>query len=248
VDVFSQTLPVRFGDVDKSDTMTAAAVFDLFQEAAIQHAELLGAGRDAMLAKGQGWVLSRISVLMETRPRFGQTVTVRSWPRGPHKLFAVRDYDIRDEAGKALVRGRSGWLVIDMEKRRPLRPDQVVADMPRNDNLNAFEGAADNTAPAALAVRKDLLPAGRREARYSDIDYNGHVNNARYIQWIQDITENAVLENARRMQIDINYLAEVKPGDAVELFMAPIEGSSGAFAYEGRRSGEAAFRAELRSL
>jgi acyl-ACP thioesterase len=256
VDIWEEKHSIRFGDVDRSDRLTLGATFDYLQEAAMSHAENLGVGRESMAKTGQVWILSRISVYLVRRPHFGEAVTIRSWPRGWEKLFAIRDYDIRDEAGEALVRGRSGWLILDMEKRRPLRVQQVVETLPPNEGINAFSAAAPG-----LEGRDDLNRVGERKALYSDIDYNGHLNNTRYIQWIQDITDPEILENAPSMRLDINYLSEVKPGESVELWtgvIPPAAGVSGpdypaglrtALAYEGRRPGseQPVFRAELRT-
>ncbi|MDR2103237.1 MAG: acyl-ACP thioesterase, partial [Treponema sp.] len=191
MNIWQETLTVDFGAVDRSDRLTLAATFDFFQEAAISHAENLGCGRDAMARNGQAWVLSRISVFLERRPKQGETITVRSWPRGWERLFAVRDYDIRDASDIPIVRGRSNWIILDIVKRRPLRPQMLMDKLPLNEGLDALPGGG-----GALEARDGLIKAGERRAAYSDIDYNGHVNNTRYIQWIQDITEPEILERA----------------------------------------------------
>jgi acyl-ACP thioesterase len=250
-----ETVPIRFGSVDRSDRLTLGAAFGFFQETAITHADDLGVGRDTLAEAGQGWILSRISVFMESRPRYGDTVTVESWPRGWEKLFALRDYDIRDVSGRPVIRGRSGWLILDIEKRRPLRVQQVMEKLPLNDGINAMSAPSPS-----LNSQENLVKVGERRAGYSDIDYYGHVNNARYIQWIQDIIEPEILDKADQLRLDINYLSEVLPGELVELWSAPVDGgrpsgSAGAdypghpsagFACEGRKQGQAVFRAELR--
>jgi acyl-ACP thioesterase len=248
MNIREERVSVPFGGVDKSDRLTMAAAFDFFQEAAINHAEALGVGREAMARMGQGWVLSRISVLMERRPRFGEIVTVRSWPRGWERLFAIRDYDIRDEADTLLVRGRSSWIILDIQKRRPLRPQAIMDTLPLNQGLDALPGGG-----GGLEARENLIAAGERRALYSDIDYNGHVNNTRYIQWIQDILEPEVLEQAGKLRLDINYLNEVKPGELTVLWTGPLDAAlndaGAARAIEGRRQtdGQPVFRAELRT-
>jgi acyl-ACP thioesterase len=257
MDIQAEKYPIPFDAIDTSDRLTAAATFDFFQEAAVNHAEHRGVGREALVKTGQVWVLSRISVQWDRRPKWREEVTVRSWPRGWEKLFALRDYDIRDAEDRPIVRGRSGWIVLDMEKRRPLRPQTVMANLPLNDGINALTGS-----PAAVETRPDFkrpsTRIGARKAAYSDIDYNGHVNNTRYIQWIQDTIEPGVLEAACQMRLDINYLSEVKFGETVELWSTPIDfaevsavagvfgAADWAYAFEGRRAGAAAFRAELR--
>ena len=258
VDIWRETVNVRFGDVDRSDRLTLGSIFSFFQEAAISHAADLGVGRNALARTGQAWILSRLSLFVERRPAFEETVRVSTWPRSWEKLFALRDYEIRDAVDKAVIRGRGGWLVLDIEKRKPLRVAPIIEKLPPNDGINAFPGS-----PAALDPKENLTKAGERTALYSDIDYIGHVNNARYIQWIQDATDADILTKADQLRLDINYLSQVMPGQTVELWTAPLKdaglpaGENAAdyplrpgpgFAYEGRRpdSEQAVFRAELR--
>jgi len=263
VDIWHEKVSVRFGDIDRSNRLTLGSIFSFFQEAAISHAADLGVGREALERTGQAWVLSRLSLFVGRRPVYGENVEVSSWPRKGEKLFAFRDYEIRDASGAAVVRGRGGWLVLDIEKRKPLRTEPVLALLPPNDGIDAFPAGF-----VSLGAGKNLAKMGERTARYSDIDYYGHMNNARYIQWIQDATNADILTGADQIRLDINYLSEVKPGETVELWTAPLEeaapgenasfsGDPGdyprrngpGFAYEGRRpaSEHAAFRAELRT-
>ena len=251
VSVWQETFPIRFAAIDRSNRLTLDAVFQFFQEVAISHAENLGVGREDMAKTKQSWILSRMSVLVTQRPRYCETITVRSWPRGGDKLFALRDYDIRNEAGVPVVQARSGWIVLDMEKRRPMRPNSVMDALPMNEGLNALESGN-----AGLAGRDNLQKSGERRALYTDIDYNGHVNNIRYIQWIEDTLDSKALEDAAKMRMDINYLNEVLPGSVTEIWYAPVSDDgtadfgrpNAAYAFEGRNAGnnQAMFRAELR--
>jgi acyl-ACP thioesterase len=244
--IWQESRNIRFGDIDHSDRLTLASVFDFFQEAAISHADNLGVGRDSLEKTGQVWILSRMSVQVDRRPAYGETITIRTWPRGGEKLFALREYDIRDASGRPLAGGSSAWLIIDIEKRRPLRPQAVMEALPLNEDRALPSGAV------GLAELKSPEKSAERRAAYSDLDYNGHVNNVRYVQWIQDALEPALFEKAECLRLDINYLNEVLPGELIELWRTPAEdaasGEGAAFAFEGRRpeGGQAAFRAELR--
>ncbi|MDR0497749.1 MAG: acyl-ACP thioesterase [Treponema sp.] len=266
-DIWRETAEVRFGSVDRSDRLTLWSVFNFFQEAAISSAENLGVGRDAMKNAGQVWLLSRLSLFIERRPAFGETIRISTWPRRWDKLFALRDYEIRDANDVPVVRGRGSWLALDIERRRPVRVQSIIETLPPNDGIDAF-----SMNPVSLDAREDLKKHSERNAAYSDIDYYGHVNNARYIQWIQDATDIDILSNADELRLDINYMSEVAPGETVEFWVSPLESffesgtnvsgvsgkdnprdypaTSGAcFAYEGRRpdAGQTVFRAELRT-
>jgi acyl-ACP thioesterase len=177
---------------------------------------------------------------------------VRTWPRGGEKLFAIRNYDICDKNNAATVAARSAWIIMDMEKRRPLRPQSIMENLPRNEGLDSFPPEAEVT--TSLAERGDLQLTAERKALYTDVDYNGHVNNVSYIKWIEDTLDPQLLEKADKMRFDINYLNEILAGEVTEILSAPISieiedaSCACAFAFEGRKkeSGQAAFRAELR--
>jgi len=263
MEIWREKVPIRFGSIDRSDRLTLWSIFNFFQEAAISHATELDVGRDAMASTGQAWILSRLSILAERRPRYGEIVQVSTWPRRWEKLFAMRDYEIRDAEDRAVVRGRGAWLVLDVEKRRPLRAQNIMEKLPHNDGIDALAPNEPGSSSAALNSRENLLKCGSRTALYSDIDNFGHVNNARYIQWIQDITAMDVLTNAEQIRFSINYLSEVLPVETVDFWMGPLEDANDentgksdypkqagpGFAYEGRRpdSNIAVFRAELRT-
>jgi acyl-ACP thioesterase len=262
-DIWHETVTVRFGNIDQSDRLTLCSVFSFFQEAAICHAAALGVGREDFARTGQVWIISRLSLFVKRRPGYGEILKVNTWPRGREKLFAYRDYEIRDEKDQAVVRGRAAWLVLDVEKRRPVRLEAFLESLPSNAGLDAFPAG-----PAALGQKEGLIKNLERTAQYSDIDYFGHMNNARYIQWIQDASSIDILTNADQIRLDINYLSEVMPGEIMEIWAAPINdagqeapgcpadypGKPGpGFSYEGRKPGsnntefKTAFRAELRT-
>jgi acyl-ACP thioesterase len=234
-------------DVDASKRLTMAGAFNYFQESAGAHAENMGVGRLVLMKAGQAWILSRMSVCIRRRPVWGDRVRVRTWPRGTQKLFAIRDYELSGETGDILAQGRSAWLVVDTAKLKPLRPQSLTTGIPLNEGMDALADGAQSLEP-----RSDAAMLTDRRAAYSDMDYNGHVNNARYVQWIQDALPAAEIEGAESMRLDINFLSELKYGNRVDLFGAPINGQGyHGYSIEGRSEGNgridaAAFRAELR--
>jgi acyl-ACP thioesterase len=248
--VWTESCLVRFGAVDRSDSMTLNSIFNFFQEAAISHAEKLGVGREAMARTNQVWLLSRMSVQVDRRPTYGETVTVRTWPRGAERLFTRRDYDILGADGQAAVRASSSWIIVDINKRRPMRPQFIVDTMPSNEGLDALPAAA-----LSLEENSSLQKCREHPALYTDVDANGHVNNISYIRWIEDAINPELLEQAKQMRLDINYLNEVLRNEITGIWVAPIETTPAAgetsppaqaFAFEGRKENHAAFRAELR--
>lgn len=219
---YEETFKACAWDVDGAGKLTMAAAYNYCQEIAGNHADRLGVGEDFMKANGIVWILSRMSAVLEARPARGASIRVRTWPRGTDRLFAIRDYELEDEAGSIVGRGRSAWLIVDAATFRPRRPEAFTAGLPTNEGLEALPDGA-----LPLAAGEGLEHAAGRAVAYSDIDYNGHMNNARYVQWIQDVIPPETLNSAARIRLDLNYLAEMKPGSSAGIFLKTGDGLAG---------------------
>ncbi len=250
--IFDERFKVCTWDVDRADRLTLAAAFNYFQDAAGHHASDLGVGTEYMREHGQVWILSRMSARIDYRPGWGARLRARTWPRGTDRLFAVRDYELWDEAGTRIGVGRSAWLIVDAATFRPRRPEELAAGLPSNDGLEALPGGGQ-----AIRQSEGLSPVASRAVAYSDLDYNGHMNNARYVQWIQDALDPDELAAAPSLRLDINYLSEMLPGEAGDIYakeLGPSDGWAKGYTVEGRPAGslsagsadaKARFRAEL---
>jgi len=124
-----------------------------------------------------------------------------------------------------------------------MRPQAIVDTMPLNEGLDALPAAA-----VSLIENPSLQKCHEHPALYTDVDANGHVNNISYIRWIEDAINPELLEQAKQMSLDINYMNEVLRNEITGIWAAPIETTppAHAFAFEGRKENQTAFRAELR--
>ncbi len=183
-------------------------VLEEMMETAGRHAEKLGVGVRDLHARGLTWVLARLHVRITEVPAAGQPVHIATWPAGRHRLFAVRDFQLRGAAGNELLRATSAWALMNLETRRPARLDP---------HLPVFSGH-----PARM-VEDDFAPlpppypqAGRHSYRAvaGDIDINDHVNNTVYLDWAL----RSAPESARRRKprsLEAAFMGEARLGDAV---------------------------------
>ena len=91
------------------------------------------------------------------------------------------------------------------------------------------------------------MPVFDKPIWLSDLDTNGHVNNAQYIKWITDCFSEEQSRNCRITSLHINYLEETLLGDTVGLFKIPLDISAGEYFLEGvnRTKGTKVFQAHL---
>jgi acyl-ACP thioesterase len=218
---------VAFGDVDRDNVLTLQGVFKLLQEAAIAHANQYDTGTDAMVTRGESWVLKRMAVAIDRYPRYTEPLRVETWSTGIRGSKGSRDFRVYAGDGSPIVRGSSLWLYISVRARSVVRvPAEIAARFPsRQDEVFcpdlqdlAFE-APDPGAAVACPI----------SLRYSDVDANDHVNNTAYLDLVQ--TALARLGRpARPRDVRIKYGRGI-PGDArkVEVRLGPAGDGPTAF-------------------
>jgi medium-chain acyl-[acyl-carrier-protein] hydrolase len=210
--VWSEPLKVRSYDVDLNRRATGASLCRHFLEAAWNHAEALGVGFSHLASQGKFWVLSRLRLEARRYPTWGSVATLRTWPRPPTALFAMRDFELLDDAGTVIVAGSSAWLVLDEVSKRPQRVTRLLADV------------GSLSSRTALARDPEKLPDGdaweghsSATVRYTDIDVNGHVGSSRYIGWMLDAYPLEFHRAHWMRALEVNYLGETLAGEGLSV-------------------------------
>lgn len=213
--IYRQQWPIRASECDPSGRWRASGVLRALQQASDDHATALGLGFDAMHADNTTWVLARLALTMQEYPLCGQTVTLETWPGATRRWLCPRSYRVLAPDGRLLGEGSTLWVVMDLNTRRMVEPQGVSEKLPDASGLPA---------PTKLpgAVKHLETPPARsvRTARYSDLDVNGHVNYARYVDWLGDALGYELLSSHFIQDLTIVYSREVQPGQQVTLELA----------------------------
>ena len=192
-----------------------AVIFQHLSEVAGRHASRLGVGFQTMFAQGFFWVLSRMKVRFLQFPHADEEVLIRSWPKTiQQKLFFVRDFEIVNDQSQPLVLATSAWLVISSTSRRMLPPQALHFTLPGLPERHALKEALEK-----LSFDENREERLRFPATYSMVDLQGHVNNARYVEWICDAFPMEMFQTNSIDWLQINYEHEVRSGEEVAVFM-----------------------------
>jgi acyl-ACP thioesterase len=192
----------------------ASALQGFFIDAAIAHASALGVGGEH-LRHGVIWMLSRMGFRLKRPLRYGETVRISTWHRGPEGAAMTRDFLLSGAEG-TVGHATSLWLLYDRSRGRLLRPGEV--------EVPGAEAAPPEAVPFTLDKLKapqPLEPLPSYRASYTDIDFNEHLNNERYI----DLCCNAVLDGGRPAyvrELRIAYRHEVRLGQTIVQSGAPL--------------------------
>lgn len=229
-------------DTDASWRLKPYSFMNLAQEAAGQHAVLLGFGYDDLIKTNTAWILSRMHIKFVDTPKWRDNVMLTTWHKGLNRLFYLRDFILTDAEGNPRIKATTSWLVLNLETRRLVR-DPGLMDEATVNQENVLETPADK-----VQMPKDAYPVLALEhvVGYSDIDMNGHANNAMYMQWAMDAVDHEMAMSRPVRELTINYNHEAKPGDKVVIYKVVEEKEDGTHVYvEGKVEDTSSFTVEL---
>ncbi|MEM6287520.1 MAG: acyl-ACP thioesterase domain-containing protein [Bacteroidota bacterium] len=204
-EVWHQSFTVRAYEVGPDERASVLTVADLLQEAAGEHARAAGLETFDLDGGTGTWVLTRLRLRIDDLPAMRETVEVETWPSGRDGLRATRDYHLRGADGRTLVTGTSAWLVLHVERRRPVRLPEAVVGFGPEAPRRVLPFGDEPTAPASVAAERAFA------VRRSDLDRVGHANNVRFVEW----TLEALDTEAGLREVDVAFRAEAVYGDTV---------------------------------
>ena len=227
-------------DTDVAHYLKPGAFMDLAQEIANVSADSLGFGFDDLQRFGTAWILSRMRIEFLNMPCWKDLVELQTWHKGFDGPFYVRDFRMLDADGQPAVLATSSWLILDMNSRRLLRREHLEDKLPLGTECPV--SAIDEPCGKVTMPEGYLEEVAEHRVGYSDVDFVGHANNARYVVWAMDCLDYETVSTRRVRSLRINFNKEVCAGDTVEIFRAPVEGG---WVVEGRTGDRSSFCVEI---
>jgi len=197
--------------VDPRGRARLTALANYLQETAYKHADSLQLGYRHLAGNNSAWILSRLRIRVLEYPEWDDELTVETWPRGIEKLFAMRDFRIRNGDGQVVTEASTAWLMVDATSHRPQRisPDFIPIEI-RSDSV--FD-----VSPGKIPVPADLSVCEIRTVKYADLDVVGHVNNVKYVEWCTDAVGPELVMQRGICDFSINFISESRLGEQVEI-------------------------------
>lgn len=207
--IYRKEYTVHTYETDARGLARPVALLNFLQDSAGDHAGRLGLSVVDLFKRNLTWVLSRYHVLIHRYPALGERLEVMTWPSGKHGYFAIRDFEVSDGDGGPVLSATSSWMVIGIEKKQPVKVDDVVGPG------YAVEKRALDDPFTSLPVLSARESGVRFRVETGHLDWNRHVNNAVYVQWALEAVPPDFLMNRRPMEVEVSYRAEALYGDEV---------------------------------
>ncbi len=197
---------VRASDTDMFYHATVPFYFSAIQEMGGEHAAELGISiEDLQRERNWTWVITRTRVRFFGTSSWRDTVNLVTWPQQPYRLHCPRVVEgfLNNEK---LFEAMTLWAVIDLERKRPVRPAEVMSDIsPAPADKYFIDPEIGKIMKYTDAEKLREYPIYRPEPEYYDIDYNKHVNNVVYLRWIMEAMDEDILKAYRPSMIDVQW-------------------------------------------
>ena len=173
-------------------------------------------GIDQLMSEGKSWVLSRLALEMKRMPRHNERIRVDTWIETVERMFSLRNFQIVSD-GDIIGEARSVFTVIDINTRRPVNmmEEERFAKLSTGCQVNIDAPTKIGAATAEPSFHYTTL--------YSDIDFNGHCNSARYIEWMLNALPLDTAKKLTMKRFEINYMRELMPGDNIHIAFSENE-------------------------
>lgn len=213
---FSKHYTVKWHDTDLNRCVTPSQLLVYMQETAGEHLKSLLMSMDEMRDRlGLAFLLSSISVSIEAPLYANDEIEVQTWVCESRGLSYDRCFEVLRD-GESVARATSVWGLLDLSSHKLLR----ASDSPFSAEP---EEACRLELPRRLRMvrTEEMELAGERKIVYSDVDYNGHMNNTHYPNLLCDFTPG--IRHKRVSGMMLSFLHEATYGHTLRVYRKETE-------------------------
>jgi acyl-CoA thioester hydrolase len=247
--IYTCPIRVRSYECDANGHVNNAVYQQYLEEAATLASGALGFPMEWYAARGETWFLRRLSLVYHLPARAHDELTVTTWISSRARVRSLRQYEVkRVTDGATIVQGCAEWAYVNLSTGRPCPIPTELDSRCLNETPPVVP---DYPLPAASVGTRVFR--WRHVVRRYELDTNRHVNNAVYLNWLEEAKIQAcagagwtldqmAAENLLILQTrhDTEYLAPARHGDEIEVVSQfhDLRKVRGTWRHEVRRVGD----------
>jgi len=211
--LFKKEYQVSLSDVDFTKKMKLSALLNCFQDIAGLASDQHNVGVSVLEKENLAWVLVRFYLHFERIPTLDEIISIGTWHQEARKFEIDRSFVVYDQSGSIIVKAISTWVIMDKASRKIQKLGIFGERFPRINKPKIIDYPVKKLKDFGSLEQVYLKTVG-----YSDVDFNGHLNNSKYIDYIMDCFN---LESHKKYQVKsimVNFLTETLPGETMALY------------------------------
>ncbi len=196
---------IRYSEVDEDKKLSVSGIINYFQDCSTFQSEDIGLGFDFLESHNRAWVLNAWQIVIKEIPRFGEKVTIGTWPYGFQSFIGYRNFVLLNERQERLAYANSVWAYLDTATGKFAKAGgyeleryklEEKLDMDYADRKIKLADGGVSTAPIIVTEHQ--------------IDTNHHMNNQEYVKLALDL-----VEVKSPHQIRVEYKKSALLGDTI---------------------------------
>ena len=209
---FKEVYQPRISDYDRSGKLSYEAILQVLENVASNHSASAGDSVADANKSGIAWVLTEWRVKILRRPENEEALDITTWVRGKAPASIVyRDFILNNKDGVEIIRAEAKFALLDLTTSRLTRINEELFDAYCPEEQTVFENISRLRAPSEYTAECELA------LRRSDIDFNGHVHNTKYVDFALQALPQNIFDADSITDIQVVYTKPVKYSDNVRL-------------------------------
>ncbi len=209
--VYYTPVTIASYDGDLNRRIKPSSILKYQQEIGELQLDSVGLKYSYLYDKGMVFLLTRAMGVIYNAPCFEDKVTLSTYSCGPKGANFIRGYEFIGGDGSVLIHSVSLFVLTDPLAHNILRPSAAdIFDIKHNGEIKEKE------LPQRIVLPDGMKKESERVIRFTDIDYNGHLNNAVYADIAMDYAPLRLSSSPLR-RYDINFLGEARLGDSLDI-------------------------------
>ncbi len=190
--MYERELRVMPSDVSCNGTIKLRNLLNYFQDTAGLAVEDIEGTAAELFSRGYAWVLSRYEIDFAGKlPALDETFTIMTYHDPNHGYNTLRCFRVKASDGRDIITAKTSWLLVDTKAGRPTKPAAHIPGLAQSNTQAIPSDFTDIPAFDDTEIAKTIdFPV-----MFHDLDYNSHVNNAAYFEWVYDGSPVDVMEN-----------------------------------------------------
>ncbi len=202
-------MEVGFYDIDYRRKMRLSSLLRIFAKLAGEDYTDRGLSHTFLRENGYVFLVSKVAFKIYRLPEIGESVRAQTWVMGTQGAKFLRGYEMLSENGERLAVGESVWICVSPDDRKIVRPK----DFPWQ------AGSYDNGEIPVRCINikpQEPVSLGQTTVTRSQIDANGHLNNAIYGDIATDFLTVEEYEKGIS-EVYVNYSHEAYLGETIDV-------------------------------
>lgn len=202
----------RPSDYNRNGNLSYEAILQVLETAENDHSRSAGDSITDANKNGIAWFLTEWQVKILRRPRNGECLNITTWVRSKAPAStAFRDFIISDNDDIEVIRAEAKFALSDLKTSKLTRISEELFASYQPEDKEIFEFSQRLRTPTEYSVETEL------KLRRSDIDFNGHVHNTRYIDFALQALPMDSFDRDSFTKIRISYKKPVTENNTVTM-------------------------------